>query len=164
MIIKSLQVEFSSAGIGTGPSPLGYSVTISVISSGVVVVIGSVVVVVLVVEVGSMIFGASIASSLKFCFRKILEKRILLDVLPRSTVSTSFWLFCGSSGSSSGRGSSGGCCWCHSWWHSRHSVLNRSTGSAGLLTDVQDDSVRALVSELLTIVVFILALSNSSDW
>lgn len=64
--MKSLQVEFSSAGIGTGPSPLGYSVTISVISSGVVVVIGSVVVVVLVVEVGSMIFGASKASSSMF--------------------------------------------------------------------------------------------------
>jgi hypothetical protein len=66
LTMKSLQVEFSSAGIGTGPSPLGYSVTISVISSGVVVVIGSVVVVVLVVEVGSMIFGASKASSSMF--------------------------------------------------------------------------------------------------
>ena len=32
------------------------------------------------------------------------------------------------------------------------------------MADVQDDSVRALISEFLTIVVFILALSNSNDW
>lgn len=48
LLMKSLQLSNSSAGIGTGPSPLGYSVVISMISSTVVVVvIGSVVVVVI---------------------------------------------------------------------------------------------------------------------
>lgn len=49
--MKSLQLSNSSAGIGTGPSPLGYSVKTSVISSIVVVVIGSVVVLVVLAAV-----------------------------------------------------------------------------------------------------------------
>ena len=56
--MKSLQLSNSSAGIGTGPSPLGYSVVISMISSTVVVVvIGSVVVVVIAI-------GAVVVSSI----------------------------------------------------------------------------------------------------